>query len=101
MQNQFMNRLPVYDRTTRKLESAAFMSLGAIGLAIIGYATVDSLRFAEGKDEVMAALEKPNAVRAAMVAGTTNNTTPKKAAPRAEQPLGGPSAHSKLMSPQR
>ncbi len=95
-----MNRLPGYDQSTRKLEFTAFLSLGALAVALISYTMLDSLKFANARDEVMAALEKPVRSEAGMLASHTNNSSARKSSSGVKQPLGGPAANTKVMAPQ-
>lgn len=51
-----IERLPGYDRKTRGWEWAAFVSLGLVALATIGFAVSGAVKFAAGHERVVAAL---------------------------------------------
>lgn len=56
-----MNRLPSYDRGTRRSEMAVFLSLGLAGLATLSLAAAEMARFVAGSDRIVAALSAPPA----------------------------------------
>jgi hypothetical protein len=56
-----MNRLPGYDRATRRSERAVFLSLGLAGLATISLAVAQMAKFVAGSDRIVAALTAPPA----------------------------------------
>lgn len=51
-----MNRLPCYDRTTRRAERAVFASLGLAAIVTIALAVSDAARFISARDCIAAAL---------------------------------------------
>lgn len=56
-------RLPGYDRKTRRWEWVVFLILGKVVLAIIALAVFDAAKFAAGKERIVAALSTgPTAV---------------------------------------
>jgi len=55
MKTDPINRLPGYDRSTSRSESAAFLSLGVVGAALITAAVSNAINFARQRECVTAA----------------------------------------------
>ncbi len=77
-----MTRLPSYDVGTRRSELAVFAIIGAAGLAVLAGAVNQAVRFAEGRDGIVAALTPPPAQTAEMVARHSTNPPPTNASAR-------------------
>jgi len=70
-----MNRLPCYDRATRRSETAVFASLALVGIISIVFASSAVLKFVDGNDHVVAALSgKPGSVARKTPATETHTT---------------------------
>jgi hypothetical protein len=54
-----MNRLPGFDQPTRRAELAAFLSLAAVAVGLIGHAIHEATRFAQSRDAIVAAFRAP------------------------------------------
>ncbi len=71
-----MNRLPRYDSPTRRAEFGAFLSLGLVGVTLIGLALADSARFSTHRDAIVSALSEGAARLAASMAAPLTNQAP-------------------------
>jgi hypothetical protein len=71
-----MNRLPGYDRGTRRSERVVFLSLGLAGLATISLAVAQMAKFVAGSDRIVAALSARSAVAVEGASNLGSKTAP-------------------------
>ena len=68
-----MKHLPRYDRWTSYLESAAFVGLATVAVALIAASVSSALKFAQQRNDIIANLSAPFSVSSMLAISKTNH----------------------------
>ncbi len=69
-----MNRLPGFDRPTRRSEFAVFLSLGLVATGLIAFAARDAMKFADAREGIVSTWEsEPSHAEPALLVGARTN----------------------------
>lgn len=68
-----LNRLPGFDRPTRRLEFAMFLSLGAVAAGLIAFAARDAASFAAAREGIVTAWESQASSSEFLLGGAPTN----------------------------